>query len=129
MPNEHRRKIFLMKFWIGLIIIILAVLWVANLKNVWSFNRRILSPDSQRQWAELKNSWQGAVADFNSNLEQFKDLPALDLSEVNLEENKIERPAWLNEVIDKAENLAASSGVAALISTSSSLVSATTTAE
>jgi len=128
MPDEHRRKIFLMKFWIGLIIIILAVLWVANLKNVWSFNRQILSPESQRQWAELKNSWQGAVADFNSNLEQFKDLPALDLSEVNLEEKKIERPAWLDEVIDKAENLAASSGVAALISTSSS-DSATTTAE
>jgi len=113
MSDERRKKVFLMKLWIGLIVGGLLILWLANLRNVWSFNQQIMSAKDKLQWAELKNSWSGAVTDVSNNLDRIKEL-----KETSLEEKQITRPPWLEEVMQEAEKLASSSGVAALISSS-----------
>lgn len=113
MSDERRKKIFLMKLWIGLIVGGLLILWLANLQNVWSFNQQIMSAKDKLQWTELKNSWSGAVTDVSNSLDRIKEL-----KETSLEEKQITRPPWLAEVMQKAEKLASSSGVNALISSS-----------
>jgi len=115
MTDERRKKVFLMKLWIGLIVGGLLILWLANLQNVWSFNQQIMSVSDKLQWAELKNSWSGTVTDFNNSLDRIKEL-----KEVSLEEKQITRPPWLAEVMQEAEKLASSSGVTALINSSTS---------
>jgi hypothetical protein len=107
MSDDSRRKLLSLKFIIGLIALVIIVLWLANLKNVWSFNRETLGLTNKWNWSELKADFNRATEEVNGALDEFKEKGSAELE--SFQGRSIERPQWLDEVLEKAEELASSS--------------------
>jgi len=121
MSEEQRKKVFLMKIWISLIVVFLAILWIVSLKNVWVSNKQSLLGADKMSWADLRSGWQAVVTDVDNNLNQIKAS-----SGSRQAKDAAEGSTWLDGVLEKAEELASSSEVLPLASSSSDILASST---
>jgi len=70
MEENRQKKIRLMQIIVGAIVLIIAILWIINIKNVWRFNNLNLGSSEQGlDWDEIKNSFSNIVEETKDNFE------------------------------------------------------------
>lgn len=117
MSIKRARKLFMIKLWIILIISVLGFLWLANISNVWTFNKQVIYSDNQKTWLGLQDNWHEVMLSINDSVDQFKKLSTESDDSID---PVAASTAWLDKIIQETENFSASSSQSILDTASSS---------